>query len=420
MSTAQKIKQLYTDKQIKILKRTRQDDWFMIINHGAVRAGKTILDNDLFLYELRRVREQAKLDGNDPMYILGATSAGTLQTNILRELSSKYGIEFKFDRFGNFTLFGVYVVTTFTATIAGLKSIRGMTSYGAYVNEATLANKEVFDEIIKRCSGNGARIILDTNPDQPNHWLKRDYIDKADGERVLTFHFALKDNTFLNKRYVENLIATTPSGVFTDRGIHGLWVSGEGVVYRDFDDKKHYIDKSQVPEDVHYFVGVDWGYEHYGSMVVMAQDAAGNVYLVEEHAKQHEEIDYWATKAKTIANKYGQQIPFYCDSARPEHVARLINDGFMAQNANKAVISGIEQVAKLIKSNQFKVVEENVKRFKDEITQYVWKDKKDEPVKEFDDVLDAVRYGIYSNYIISSNERGSVRENIDIARKMFR
>ena len=113
-----------------------------MINHGAVRAGKTVVDNDLFLFELKRAKEQAKKDGNDPMYILGATFAGTLQTNILKELTSKYGIEFKFDRFGNFTLFGVYVVTTFTGSIAGLKSIRGMTAYGAYVNEATLANEE--------------------------------------------------------------------------------------------------------------------------------------------------------------------------------------------------------------------------------------------------------------------------------------
>ena len=213
----------------------------MMINHGAVRAGKTVVDNDLFLFELKRAKEQAKKDGNNPMYILGATSAGTLQTNILKELTSKYGIEFKFDRFGNFTLFGVYVVTTFTGSIAGLKSIRGMTAYGAYVNEATLANEEVFDEIVKRCSGNGARIILDTNPDHPNHWLKKDYIDTADGERIIANHFTLFDNNFLNKRYVENLINSTPSGVFTERGIYGRWTSGEGAVYPDFDKDKHYI-----------------------------------------------------------------------------------------------------------------------------------------------------------------------------------
>ncbi|SLC88502.1 Uncharacterised protein [Mycobacteroides abscessus subsp. abscessus] len=50
---------LYTEKQINIYKRTRQEDWFMLLNHGAVRAGKTQLDNDLFLNELIRVKELA-------------------------------------------------------------------------------------------------------------------------------------------------------------------------------------------------------------------------------------------------------------------------------------------------------------------------------------------------------------------------
>lgn len=43
-----KLKSLYTDKQIEILKQTQKRDWFMLINHGAKRTGKTILNNDLF------------------------------------------------------------------------------------------------------------------------------------------------------------------------------------------------------------------------------------------------------------------------------------------------------------------------------------------------------------------------------------
>ncbi|HEP1818083.1 TPA: PBSX family phage terminase large subunit, partial [Streptococcus suis] len=43
------IDRLYHDKQLSILKRALREDWYMMINHGAVRAGKTQLDNDLFL-----------------------------------------------------------------------------------------------------------------------------------------------------------------------------------------------------------------------------------------------------------------------------------------------------------------------------------------------------------------------------------
>lgn len=40
---------------------------------------------------------------------------------------------------------------------------------------------------------------------------------------------------------------------------------------------------------------------------------------------------------------------------------------------------------------------DDVKRFKDEIYMYVWNDKTGEPVKQFDDVQDAIRYAIYTH-----------------------
>ena len=62
---------------------------------------------------------------------------------------------------------------------------------------------------------------------------------------------------FLNQRYVDNLIATTPSGMFTERGIYGRWVIGEGAVYRDFKEDM-YI--KQEPENfAKIYAGVDWG-----------------------------------------------------------------------------------------------------------------------------------------------------------------
>lgn len=74
---------------------------------------------------------------------------------------------------------------------------------------------------------------------------------------------------------------------------------------------------------------------------------------------------------------------------------RLQREGFRAENANKTVLSGIEEVAKLFKQDKL-FINENVKRFKEEIFMYVWNDSTGEPVKKFDDVLDALRYGVYS------------------------
>ena len=408
---------IYTPKQIEILKACRNTDWFMLINHGAKRSGKTQLDNDIFLQELIRVRKTADGLGIDtPQYILAGYSLGNIQDNILTELSNKYGLEFKFDRFNNFSLFGVKVVQTSHGSISGLGRIRGMTSFGAYINEASLANQEVFDEIKARCSGPRARIIADTNPDHPEHWLLKDYI-QSEAEGILSFHFELTDNTFLDERYIRNIIETTPKGMFTDRGIKGLWVSGEGVVYPDFDQKVHVITPEQARKLVfeRVLAGVDWGWEHWGAIVLIGVKA-GSYYVIEEHAAQHKHISSWIAVAKDIIRRYGN-IPFYCDPARPEHVASFQEAGINAYLANNRVLSGIEAVATLMTNKQFFIVYSRCPRFRDEIYKYIWKKNTGEPLKENDDVLCAIRYGIYSDMTVNRIEQPG-QSRIEQARRL--
>lgn len=392
-----RLKEIYTDKQIEILRKTWSQDWFMLINHGAKRSGKTVLNNDLFLMELRRVRDIAKAEGVDePMYILAGVSSKTIQNNILTELTNKYDIDFKFDKHGSFKMFGVKIIQAFTGTIGGLGGIRGMTAYGAYINEASLARREVFDEIVSRCSGKGARILCDTNPDNPEHWLKKEYIDNPT-DRILSYKFTIFDNTFLDKRYLQSTIDTTPDGMFTERNIYGNWVSGEGVVYKGFDPKRHYVNSLDGIRFSSYIAGVDWGYGHYGSIVVFGISNDGKYYMIEEHAEQYQEIDFWVAVAKDIANRY-KGIVFYCDSARTEHIDRFSREGLIAYMADKAVIPGIEAVSILYKTDKLFIYEDIAKRFKEEIYSYVWATnyKADEVKKEFDDVMDAMRYALYS------------------------
>lgn len=402
------LNRLYTPKQIEILKRTNTEDFFILGLHGAKRTGKTVINNDIFLRELIRVRKIAdKLKIKEPMYILAGVSSKTIQNNVLQEIYNKYQLDIKFDKHNSFTLFGVKVVQAFTGTIGGLGGIRGMTAFGAYINEASLANEKVFKEIISRCSGDGARIVFDTNPDNPEHWLKKEYIDSK-SDNIISYHFELDDNTFLSPRYIQNIKESTPSGMFYDRDIRGLWVTGEGVVYSDFDSNKHFINDVSDVEFETYIAGVDWGYSHFGSIVVFGIDKLNNWYLLEEHAKQFKEIDYWAEVALDIKERYGN-INFYCDSARPEHVERFRRERIRAINADKSVLSGIEEVARLIKLGRFFVVSDKVKVFKKEIYNYVWDEKTGNPVKENDDVMDSMRYAIYSHMRLKARRKGADR-----------
>lgn len=389
---------LYTPKQLDTFRFAVNSDYFMLINHGAKRTGKTVLDNDLFLYELRRIKKIAASQGiENPQYILAGADLGAVNRNVLIELSNKYGLSFRFDKYNRFKLFGVQVCCFGHSKINDLSRIRGMTAYGAYINEGTMAKQEVFDEIKSRCSGGGARILIDTNPDHPEHWLKKDFIDKADGKTIKSVHYRLDDNTFLSERYKKSMKETTPSGMFYDRNIEGLWVMGEGVVYKEFNADIHYIQRKELQNVnfVKYLAGVDWGYKHYGAMVLLGKDDRGHYYLIKEIARRYEEIDFWLEEAQKIKKEYGN-IAFYCDSARPEYVKKFKKSGLRASNANKRVLSGVERVEQLYKQQQLHIVDD-VSRFKEEIYMYVWNDKTGEPIKLFDDVQDAIRYAIYTD-----------------------
>lgn len=395
---------LMSDKQLKIYSYVRAVRPYITINHGAKRSGKTVLDNALFVDDVRQQGIRARSAGvKTPQYILAGAELSTLYRNVLLDIENDYGIPIKFDRANRFEMFGVLVCCFGHSNIKDLGRIRGMTAYGAYINEASMANEMVFDEIISRCSAPGARILMDTNPDMPGHWLKKKYIDKADGKVTAQFHWRLEDNTFLDPEYVANQKARTPSGMFYDRNIRGLWVAAEGAVYPDFNRAVHLIPASKVPDIARYYAGMDFGWEHSGSLVLMGEDYDGNTYLLRGWCEQHKGIDWWARIIKDAIEPMTGDLTVYCDSARPDLINDLQCSGVDARNAHKDVVAGIGEVATRLKTDTLYIVhgedEDFDKKFDSEIDSYVWKEGCDEPVKANDDIMDSMRYAIYSDKV---------------------
>lgn len=391
---------LLTAKQQEVLHTYLKGDFKMMILTGAIRSGKTFIDNLLFLYELRRVANQAKKQGKvHPQYILAGASSGSIQNNIINSLNNQFGINLTPDRHNHFHLFGVDIIPVYTSSIRGLAGARGFDSFGGYVNEASLANQEVFQEILNRCSETGSKVICDTNPDNPQHFLKTDYIDNNNPDvKTITFRFTIDDNTFLPQDYLQQIKSATPSGMFYDRNILGLWVSGDGVVYQDFDKKRMAIPESKVPDGLHIYCGIDWGFDHKGVITVWGDDNKGNVYLLHEYTSQFKFIDYWIRLAKKLQDKYGHNLTFWADSARPDNVTEFQKAGINCRNANKSRMAGVEKVAEYMKSGHFFVNENGVDKFLDEIYQYIWDENTGEPKKENDDVMDSMRYAIFNEH----------------------
>lgn len=395
-----------TPKQQTVLQSYLHDDWRVLILSGAVRAGKTYISDWIFLLELRRVaRLAAKRNDPHPIAILAGYSSNSIYTNVIASIEKEFGIELKTDRHGHYHLFGIDIVPVYTGNKRGVGGIRGATAYSAYIDEGSLADQSVFQEILQRCSVEGSRIIVTTNPGSPIHYLKTDYIDKASdpNARIKSLNFTIDENTFLSREYVDSLKAQTPKGMFTDRAIYGLWVSADGLVYQDFDKNKMLIDKA--PDGLHYYCGVDWGFAegHNGVICLFGDDDQGNTYLLEEHTAIHRYIDYWVEVAQDIQRRCGYNVPFWCDSARPEYVSAFQRAGISARNANKSVLPGIESVAKLMTTGNFFAVKNRLHEFLPEIYQYIWDERTGEPVKKNDDLMDAMRYAIYNQHKGTAN-----------------
>ena len=394
----------FTQKQQMVLNQfINNKDWSLMINYGAVRSGKTVANNYCFIMSLIRVRKLADKDKvKDPLYILAGTSKKNIYNNVLNPLFNDFDLIPEQDSIGNLHLFGVTIILAYTGTIAGLRGIRGSSAYGAYINEASLANEKVFEEIRDRCSEGEGRVICDTNPDIPTHWLKQDYIDNP-SKQIISNHFVLDDNTFLSKRYVETKKATTPSGMLYDRSVLGLWVTGEGIVYQDFNKDTMVIDDSKIPEGLHYYCGVDWGYEHPNPILLLGDDDQGNTYVLRDYTKKHKFINYWVKIAQNLQDEFGSNLIFYADSARPDNVNEFQAAGINCINANKNVLPGIECVAQKMREGKFFIAESCSQGLMNEIYQYAWDENTGQPLKENDvrhnDRLDALRYAIYSRNV---------------------
>ena len=106
---------LLTAKQQEVLHTYLEGDFKTMILTGAVRSGKTFIDNLLFLYELRRVKEQAKLeDEKHPQFILAGASSGSIYNNVIASLSNQFGIDLRPDRHNHYHLYGVDITPVYT------------------------------------------------------------------------------------------------------------------------------------------------------------------------------------------------------------------------------------------------------------------------------------------------------------------
>lgn len=246
---------IYTSKQRELMGKWQRGELRRInLLEGSVSSGKTWISLVLWAFWVAGMPI-------DKLYLMCAKSLTTLKRNCLIPLEELVGSS-------NFTfsiaakegyLFGRRVLLEGANDVRSESKIRGLTLQGAYCDELTQFPEDFFAMLLSRLRVPAAKLIATTNPDNPNHWLKANYIDRANELDFLDEKFLIADNTTLDPEYVEN-VKREYTGVFYDRFILGLWKTAEGAIYREFADNTEKYLLDGPPDDIAFAtLGMDFG-----------------------------------------------------------------------------------------------------------------------------------------------------------------
>lgn len=259
------------------------------------------------------------------------------------------------------------------------KRVRGPSRDILHINELNLVSLDTWRQLTLRTK---KVVIGDYNPIDEFHWIYEEVLPRKDCKFIQTTY---RDNPFLSVEQIREieLYESIDPNFWKVFGL-GERGTAEATIY-----KHHQTFDGQPYSD--YCFGLDFGFNHPNALVKVALNEK-RLYLEQCFYKSHVTTPELIQAIKPIVErKY-----VYCDSSRPEIIAELKKAGINAREADKTVKEGID----FMRSNAIFVHKESVDLQK-ELRSYKWKTMPngriiDEPVKMFDDLVDAARYGAIS------------------------
>ena len=267
------------------------------------------------------------------------------------------------------------------------QKLRGRKRDILWINEANEINFEEYTQLNMRTT---EKIIFDFNPSDNFHFLY-DLISRPES---ILIHSTYKDNPFLGESQVKEIEGL----IQYDESYYRIYALGEKGTGKTtiYTHHKYY---EHLPEIKETYYGLDFGFNHPTALIEI------NVIENTCYAK---EIIYKdrLTSADLVRLleelEISKKKEIICDYARPEIIEDLRRKGYNAKNAIKDVKDGIDSV----KSSGLFIHKESINLLK-EISAYKWKVNGDivldEPVKVYDDAMDAMRYAIH--YWKSKNKK---------------
>lgn len=413
----------FSPKQLEIFKFPYREEYDAIIADGAIRSGKTSsMSLSFVLWSMSTFNEQN--------FIIAGKTIRAAERNIIKEmLRIKYlqqNFELDYKRSEHLLVIKKGSKKNYYYVFGGQNEksqdlVQGITAAGALLDEVALMPQSFVNQVTGRCSVEGAKIFFNCNPDDPNHFFKKEHIDKADEKRYKYLHFTMEDNPSLSERTKERY-RRMYEGVFYQRYILGKWVRAEGLIYTTFANNKEkfliqhdYTDEENKRDIWFINCGIDFG-----------NNKSAHTFVATGFTHNFKKVVFLKTKKVTMSltpkqldnefrlfceevyAKYKRTFNVRCDSAETTLIngfklAIIENNLFFCDvaNARKSPINErIHLVSRLFGEGRIEIVESECADLINAFETAVWDEKHagerldivghDNPV----DMLDAAEYSI--------------------------
>jgi len=342
-----------------------------IINEGGSRSSKT--------YSLCQLMIIYCLQNNNKVVSVIRKTFPALRATVLRdfiEILKDIGLynEESHNKSEQIYTFGNGSMVEFFS-VDNEQKIRGRKRDIAWCNEA---NELFFDDYTQINLRTESKLIFDYNPSDSASWLYE--LPAEDSVKIKSTY---KDNPFLPdsiKAQIEDLART-------DEALYQIYALGEKAISKSNIYSQWSFVAHRPSRFVKYVYGLDFGYNH-PTALMRVYYCDNDIYIEPVIYESYLTTTMLIEKLATL--NIEQTVTILADYSRPEIIQEMNIAGYDVQNANKVVKKGIDNL------KTFGVICQDDKAIRREYENYKWKKIgdfiTDEPVKLFDDAMDAIRY----------------------------
>lgn len=217
---------------------------------------------------------------------------------------------------------------------------------------------------------------------------------EAQDKDYKSFHFTSYDNPHIPAEEIDKARTELTEDRFAQEYLADFRKT-EGLVYKEFDRQQHIFTGTGPTHRNRILVGIDWGFTNPAAVLDIVEDSDRSYWVMSEWYKAGKTTEEIVEVAASYAGNC-----YYPDPAEPDRIEILKRKRLNVMEVNKDVAAGISSVRNLLKQGKLHIHSSCVNLI-NEFETYSYQEKKadknapEEPVKENDHALDALRYALH-------------------------